>query len=164
MFLFSHANSAITEERIAFIDINFIFLNSTAGKNLNLQISDQNNKLNNEIESFKNKIDDNKKKILSQKNVLSEADYKAKLKKLENDIREINLTISKKNSDLSLFKSKVEQKFFEQLNIIVQDYSINNSISLILKKENLLMAKKNLDITSDIFKIFNEKIKKINIK
>ena len=164
MFLFSHISSAITEERIAFIDINFIFLNSTAGKNLNLQISDQDNKLNNEIEFFKNKIDDSKKKILSQKNVLSESDYKAKLKKLENDIREINLTISKKNKDLSLFKSKVEKKFFEQLNIIVQDYSINNSISLILKKENLLMAKKNLDITSDIFKIFNEKVKKINIK
>ena len=65
---------------------------------------------------------------------------------------------------MSEFKSKVEREFFEQLNKVVENYSLNNSISIILKKENLLMAKKNLDITNDIFKIFNEKVKEINIR
>tara|TARA_B100001063_G_scaffold203875_1_gene198202 strand:- start:644 stop:841 length:198 start_codon:yes stop_codon:yes gene_type:complete len=64
---------------------------------------------------------------------------------------------------LNLFKSKVENEFFNKLNSIIENYSTNNSISLILKRENLLMAKKNLDITKDIFDLFNEKINKITI-
>ena len=86
------------------------------------------------------------------------------MKELEKNIKEINLVISKKNKDLAEFKSKVEREFFEKLNKVVETYSLNNSIDIILKKENLLMAKKNLDITNDIFEIFNEKIKEINIK
>ena len=64
---------------------------------------------------------------------------------------------------MNLFKSKVENEFFNKLNSIIENYSTNNSISLILKRENLLMAKKNLDITKDIFDLFNEKINKITI-
>ena len=46
----------------------------------------------------------------------------------------------------------------------MEEYSSNNSINIILKRENLLMAKKDLDITQVIFKLFNEKITKIEIE
>ena len=101
--------------------------------------------------------------ITAQKNVLSQSEYEKKVLDLEKNVKEINLEISQKNRDLSIFKSKVEKQFFEKLNIIVEKYSMSNSINLILKKENLLMGKKNLDITEDIFKIFNENIKEITI-
>ena len=39
----------------------------------------------------------------------------------------------------------------------------NTSQEEILKKQDLLMAKNDLDITKEILKIFNDKIKKINI-
>ena len=38
------------------------------------------------------------------------------------------------------------------------------TINIILKRENLLMAKKDLDITQVIFKLFNDKITKIELK
>ena len=65
---------------------------------------------------------------------------------------------------LSSHFNYIANLFFNRLNLIVENYSVNNSISIILRKENLLMAKKNLDITSDIFNLFNEKIEKLTIK
>tara|TARA_Y100000591_G_C21796941_1_gene679874 strand:+ start:889 stop:1410 length:522 start_codon:yes stop_codon:yes gene_type:complete len=156
-------NTSFASEQIAFIDLNYIFLKSNAGKKLNLQIKEQKNSLDTEIKNFKKDIDEKKNLISAQKNVLSQSEYEKKILDLEKNVEEINLKISQKNKDLSIFKLKAEKKFFKKLNIIVEEYSISNSINLILKKENLLMGKKNLDITEDIFKIFNENIEEITI-
>ena len=77
---------------------------------------------------------------------------------------ELNSAVSSKQKELNLFKKKVENNFSKSLNILLEEYSSNNSINIILKRENLLMAKKDLDITQVIFKLFNEKITKIEIE
>ena len=89
--------------------------------------------------------------------------YSKKIKELEINIEIINSTISKNNQELSIFKKTIEKEFSKKLNIIIEEYSVKNSISIILKKQDLLMAKNDLDITKEILKIFNDKIKKINI-
>ena len=43
------------------------------------------------------------------------------------------------------------------------EYSEKNSISMVLQKQNVIIGKKELDITKDIILILNEKIKKIDI-
>ena len=163
-FLLLFSKNIYSQEKIVFIDLNFIFNNSNAGKNLNSQIEQQTQELKTQINKSKDDIETKKKKLLSQKNVLAVEEYKKKLNILENDIKNINSFIMKKNKDLAFFKSTAEKEFFKKLNLIIENYSVSNSISIILKKDDLLMAKKNLDITNDIFNIFNEKIKKINIK
>ena len=46
---------------------------------------------------------------------------------------------------------------------ILSEYSEKNSISMVLQKQNVVIGKKELDITKDIIIILNEKIKKIDI-
>ena len=162
-FLMLLSKSAYSQEKIVFIDINFIFNNSNAGKDLNSQIEKQNKELKTQINESKKNIENKKKELSNQKNVLSEDEYVKKLSILENDIKKINSFILKKNKDLTLFKKSAEKEFFDKLNLIIEKYSLSNSISIILKKDDLLMAKKDLDITKDIFNIFNEKIKKLTI-
>ena len=162
-FLMLLSKSAYSQEKIVFIDINFIFNNSNAGKDLNSQIEKQTKELKTQINESKKNIENKKKELSNQKNVLSEDEYVKKLSILENDIKKINSFILKKNKDLTLFKKSAEKEFFDKLNLIIEKYSLSNSISIILKKDDLLMAKKDLDITNEIFNIFNEKIKKLTI-
>mgnify|MGYP003949358635 FL=1 len=162
-FLIFLTKSIYSQEKIVFIDLNFIFNNSNAGKDLNLQIEKQSKELKIQINESKINIENKKNKLLNQKNVLSTEEYAKKLNILENDIKKINYFILKKDKDLTLFKKTAEKEFFDKLNLIIEKYSLSNSISIILKKDNLLMAKKDLDITKDIFDIFNEKIKKLTI-
>ena len=122
------------------------------------QIDQKNKQIQIEINKIKTELESEEKQILSQKNVLSVEEYNKKITNLENKITEMNTKIQKKQDDLNLFKNKVEKNFSKQLNMIIEEYSVQNSIDIIFEKENLLMAKKNLDITENIFNLFNEKI------
>ena len=152
------------QEKLAFIDINYIFNNSEAGKKINKVINEKNKKINIEFNEYQKKIDSEKKILLTQKNVLSEEEYKKKFVKLEKNLNEYNLIINKKNLDLNNFKTKVRLEFSKNLNKILEDYSKKNAISMILKKENILIGKTNLDATQEVLDLFNDNIKKISIK
>ena len=101
--------------------------------------------------------------ILSQKNVLSVEEYNKKVKILEESIKDKNSEVAAKNNEFLLFKKKIETLFSKKLNSVIEEYSLENSINIILNKENLLMAKKNLDITQQVFSIFNERVNKIDL-
>jgi len=158
LILFLINNNLYANDKIVFININYIFTNSNAGKKLYEQIDQKNKQIQIEINKTKTELESEKKQILSQKNVLSVEEYNKKITNLENKIIEMNTKIQKKQDELNLFKNKVEKNFSKQLNMIIEEYSVQNSIDIIFKKENLLMAKKNLDITENIFNLFNEKI------
>ena len=161
--LFLLTNNSSADEKIVFIDLNYIFKNSNAGKDLTSQISKKDVQLKDEITQFKKEIETEKKKILSQKNVLSVEEYNKKIINLENKITEMNSVLTNKNSEFALFKKKIEDLFSRELNIVIEEYSIANSINIILNKDNLLMAKKDLDITQQVFSLFNKKVDKIKI-
>ena len=61
------------------------------------------------------------------------------------------------------FKTKVRVEFSKNLNDILEDYSKKNSISMILKKENILIGKTNLDVTQEVLDLFNDNIKKFQL-
>ena len=50
----------------------------------------------------------------------------------------------------------------QQLNSILSSYTVENSIDLIIKKKDIIIGKSSLDITEDIMKIFNNKVKQLN--
>ena len=164
IFFLLFTNIAFSSEKIVFIDINYIFINSKAGKSLNEEIELKNKKLNYEINEFKKKIDDEKNKLISQKNVISVDEYNNKILIIEKKIKEMNVTINKNKNELDKFKLKVEKIFSQKLNSLIEIYSVENSIDIILNKSNLLMAKKTLDITNDVLNLFNKNFDKIDIK
>ena len=151
-------------EKIVFININYIFENSNAGKKINNQIRERTEKIEIEIKKYKSEIENEQKKILSQKNVLAVDEYNKKIIIIDDKIKQMNSEILKKKEDLGFFKNKIETNFSKKLNKIIQEYSIKNSIDIIFKREQLLMAKRELDITEDILKLFNQNFETINIE
>jgi len=83
---------------------------------------------------------------------------------LEKNTKKYNLTIRNKNKDLTQYQLKGRTEFYNILRPILETYSTENSISLILKKENILIGKTDLDISKNILELFNKKFKTINIK
>ena len=157
-------NQTLAQEKVVFIDINFIFKNSIVGKELNEKIAKKENEINLEIKKFKKDIELEKNEITSQKNVISVEEYNKKIKILETKINEMNDLILKKTNELNKFKKNVETSFSKELNLIIEKYSTENSIDMILDKSNILMARKELNITQQVINLFNENVKEINIK
>ena len=103
-------------------------------------------------------------KILKNENVLSEDEYKKKFLELDKNFKEYNLLVNKKNSETTNFQLKARTNFYSKLTPILESYAKENSISIILKKENILIGKTNLDISKDILVLFDKNIKKITVK
>ena len=163
LLLFNNFSLA-SEKKIAFIDINSIFINSDAGKDLNSFLKQKKKDLDDQVNISVNEINNKKDKLTAQKNVLDSNEYSKKIKELENEIKKINSSISKKNDELIKLQKSVETKFSQNLNSIIEEYSIENSIDIIFKKQDILMAKNEMDITKDVLNLFNKKINKIDIE
>ena len=155
--------SLANEKKIVFIDINRIFINSNAGKDLNTFLKQKKKDLDDQVNISVNEINNKKDKLATQKNVLDTIEYSKKIKDLEEEIKKINTSISKKNDELIKLQKNIEAKFSQNLNSIIEEFSIETSIDMIFKKQQILMAKNEMDITMDILNLFNKKIEKINI-
>ena len=161
--LFFNVNTS-KAENITFIDLNRIFDSSEAGKKIIQEVKKKQKKNKDELKKMQKKFDSDKEKLKAQKNVLSEDEFKGKIIKLEKDFKEYNKKIRDNNKNLTNFQLKARGEFYKYLTPILESYAKENSISLILKKENVLIGKTNLDISSNILEIFNNKIKKIEVK
>ncbi len=160
--LFFYNSILFAENKILFIDINFIFLNSTAGKKVNDEIKAEAKKINTEMINYQKELDKDKDKLISQKNVLSQEELQKKSISLEEKAKNYNKIISTKNNELSEFKKNSDIKFYQELTKIVQEYAKDNSVEMIVKKQNILIGKSSLDATQEVLNIFNKKIKNLN--
>ena len=83
-------NQAFSEPKIAFIDMDRIISSSKSGSSILKQLTVLNNKnlkfLKNEEKKFKEK----ETKLISQKNIISESEFKIKLEELKSEIKNYN--------------------------------------------------------------------------
>ena len=155
-FTFFLINYSSAQEKIAFIDLNYLYINSKIGKKMNKEMQVKQKNINKELAEFQKKLDTEKKDLLAQKNVLAESEFRKKLINLENNLKKYNQILSKKNEDLRNFQKKSRDKFATTLKSTLENYSKENSISMIFRKENLLIGKNTLDITKEILDLFNK--------
>ena len=136
---------------------------STAGKSIISQIK---KKRDTSISKFKKKekdIIDKEKKLISQKNVLSKEEFESKFKELRNDISNYQKERNKTSNEITQSRIKASTKLINKLTPILEEYSKKNSIRIIVQKKNIVMGKKEDDITKDILEIVNQKVKSIKL-
>ena len=150
-------------EKIAYIDIDLLLNQSIAGKLITKKIE---KKYNNDLNDFKDKetkLLDEEKKIVSQKNVLTEDEYTKKVKDFKNKVKKFNNEKNVSIKKINEIRSKSTNILIKNINPIIEEYAKNNSIDIILSKNTILIARSDLEITDEILKILNDKIKEIKI-
>ena len=156
ILIFFLGTNLFAQEKIAFIDLNFVYSNSKIGKKMIKEISNKQENINKDFKDLKNKLDKEKEKLLSQKNVLAEDEYKKKIIALEKNLKKYNEIISKKRKDLIDYQNKSKNEFIKKLQSTLQKYASENSLSLILRKEQILIGSNQLDVTKDILELVNK--------
>jgi Skp family chaperone for outer membrane proteins len=157
-FNFTNVNA---NEKIVYIDTNYILNQSLVGKSI---LAKLNSKQKKNIESFKKtekSFKETEKKIIASKNVTSEEEFKKKVLELRNTVKAYQVSRKKAQEDLIKEKNKLNNKLLDLLTPILTAYSKENSISMIIEKRNIIIGKTSLDITDEIVNILNKKIKKL---
>ncbi len=152
-----------SSEKIVYLDVEKIMQESVAGKNIIAKIK---KKRETSISMFKKKekeIIEKEKKLISQKNVLSEEEFKKKIQDLRADISKYQKERNKASNDITRTRIKASTNLIKKLTPILESYSKENSIRIIIQKKHIVMGSKEDDITKEILNLVNEKIKSIKI-
>ena len=80
-----------------------------------------------------------------------------KASKYQNKRKETNINLSKKRAQGTADLVIIIQK-------ILSEYSIKEDIAIIFQKKNIVIGKSNLEITTDILNILNDKHKTMKVK
>ena len=164
LFFFIINSTAISEQKIVFVDMDRLVSVSKPGSSIFNQLKDINNKnlifLKNEEKEFKEK----EKKLLAQKNIISETDFKNKIDELKSEINNYNQNRNNMIEKFNKLKVKNTNNLLKLINPILAKYSTEKKISIILQKKNLIIGKTELDITDEIIKIIDSEIKEFKIK
>ena len=158
------SNLFASNSKIVFIDMEKLLNNSIVGKSVNKKISSiiEKNKL--EKEKLENDIKVDDEKINSQKNILNDDEIKKMINDLNLKIKNYQKIIKQHKKSVQKIKVDSSAIILENLKPILSDYSDRNSISMVLQKKDVIIGKNQLNITDDIIKILDKKLKKIDIE
>ena len=158
------SSPVISEQKIVFVDMDRLVSVSKPGSSIFNQLKDINNKNLNLLKNQEIKFKEKEKKLKSQKNIISETDFKNKISELKSEISNYNQNRKKMIEKFNKLKIESTNNFLKLLNPILSKYLIENEISIIFQKKDLIMGKTELDITDEIIKIINNEIKEFKIE
>ena len=157
------ATKAYSEIKIAYFDLNFIMSKSKAGISISKQLTDIKKKDIAKLKNMEKDLNVKDKKLISQKNILSDLDFANQVKLLRKEALEYQKLKQKLIQDANNRFVSAQTELVKKLNPILAKYSENNGISLILQKKMVVIGKTDLDITKDILELTNKEIKNIKV-
>ena len=163
LFFFIISSPVISEQKIVFVDMDRLVSVSKPGSSIFNQLKDITNKNLNFLKKEEKKFKEKEKKLLAQKNIISETDFKNKINELKSEINDYNQNRNKMIKKFNKLKVESTNNLLNLVNPILAKYSKQNEISIILKKKDLIIGKTELDITDEIIKIINNEIKEFKI-
>jgi len=162
LILLLYPNNLFAENKIVYLDVQYIIDNSQLGLFYKNKIKKDQNK--NRIDlSIKEKIIKEKElEINNQKNILKQDELNNKVVKLNELLKDYQKLRNNLNNEVIESKKQYSLKILNILNPLLTNYVEKNNIKLVVEKKNILIGIKSLDITDEILNILNEETKKNN--
>ena len=153
-----------SEQKIVFVDMDRVISTSNAGSSIFKQLKNLNNKNLTFLKDEETKFKEKEKKLITQKNIISENDFNAKVDELKLEINNYNQNRKKMIKKFNKLKVDSTNKLLKQINPILEQFSNENKIAIILQKKDLIIGKTELDITNKIIQNVNNEIQEFKIK
>ena len=157
--IFINTNLLSAEQKIVYLNLDYIFQNSVPGK---LILEELDNKRKKNIEKFKlqeNEFRQKEQDIINKKNILSKEEFESKVIKFKGEMKIYNEERKKIFLQFEENKKKELNEFLGKITPLIEDYVKKNSINIVLNEKNLFIASKKFDITNEIIEIINKTVK-----
>ena len=155
--LFSNIVNA--ETKIVFIDIDYLMKNSNIGKISLKKLENHNNKNINVLKENEKKLKQEENLLLQKRDIISQEEFEKEIKKLKTKIKEFNTNKDKMVKDYNKFKSQELNITLEKFNKKIQEFMTQNSIEMVLDKNNIYIGTVSSDITKDVLVAINDEFK-----
>lgn len=159
IFFFFQFNSINSEENIVYLDVQFIIDNSDIGIFFQNKVSAIQDDYKNQLNIKKTKLKVSETDIKNKKNILKKEEIDVKINELNKLIKDYQISRNEYNNKIIEEKKKYSKEILKILNPILTNFVEKNKIKLVLKKKDVLVGAKFLDITDQILNLLNEETK-----
>ena len=164
IFLTLYDNILKAEDKVSYIDIDYLLTSTIAGKELLNALKKEEelkiNKFKSDDANFKNE----EKKILTKKNLISKEEINKEMKILQFKVQKYNKEKLKEIDEFKIKRNRNIINFLNLINPIIEKYMSDNSIYMLIDKKNVFIASKEYDITNNLIELIDNKIKNIDLK
>ena len=156
---FFFSNFSLANNSISYADIEYILENSNAGKSLLKKLEKKENEKFNQFKLEEQNLKNSENKILASKNIISEAQFNIDVSNFQKKLKNYKDFKKEELDKLNKIRNDEILNFLKLINSHIEQYMVDNSISVILDRKNIYLANKNLDITSNLIDLINKNIK-----
>ena len=150
------------ENKIAYIDINFILNNSIAGQSITEHIKKIKDDKVNQFRLTEQKLSKKEQDLIKKKNIIDKDEFDKEVKILKEEIDKYRKEKKIFNDEIDKKKIKYTKIILNSLNPIISKYVEVNSITIVLPKKSIVIAKKDLNITNQVMDLLNSQLTKID--
>ena len=159
LLFFLFTNLSYSNESIAYVDIDFILKNSDIGKKTLEKINVLNNQNINDLKNKEKILKDLEIEISNKKNVISKEAFNQEVIIFQEKVNNFKLEQKKIIKDFNDYKKKEIDNIFQKISPIINSYMEKKSSKILFDAKNIFMARNNLNLTNDLLKDINEKIR-----
>ncbi len=150
IFFILFSQNVFAENKIVFIDIDFLMKNSNIGKLSLKKLEELNTKNINLLKNNEKELKEKENTLLQKKNIISKEEFENEIKILKTQINEFKTNKDNMVKDFNTLKVKELNAVLEKFNKKIQEYMSQKSIDIVLNKNNIFIGKVTSDITNDI--------------
>ena len=161
-FLFAFTDLK-AEIKIAYIDMDIILNESLVGKDSTKKLTEFHQVNLENFERISKELKKEENNLLAKRNIISKEEFNKQIGKLREKAKNFQLERKKRTKDFNLKYSEAKKKLLEIIKPILENYSEENNLSIVLEKKNIIVGSNNLNITKDILELLNKKIKSLEL-
>ena len=163
IIVFNFFSTNLSAQTPHYIDFQKILNESIAGKKAQDELKSRLKKTVEKQNASQKNLQDEEKKLIQQKKLISQDEYKKKVNELREKVSNLQKSRSETLQKIGKQRAKAKQELLDNLNPIIKKYMAEKQIRMVIDKKNLILADEKLDITSDIMKLLNAKIKSVKL-
>ena len=159
IFLFFLSSNVFAENKVGYVDLEFILSNTNAGKILFEKLELDETKKIKELKLKEENLKNEENKILASKNIISEDTLRINIDNFKKKLQNYKGIKKTELDNLKKIRNDEILKFLNEINPIIKQYMTDNQISIIIDKKNIYIADKKFDFTNNLIELINKKIK-----
>jgi len=148
---------AHAEDKIAVVDVQLLLNDSKAGKSIQAQLKKQRDSFKDEFSKLEKELNETQKKLSEEKDQKSEG-FLAKKKDFETRMMSANKLVQDRRQSLESAASESLMELRKQIVKVVAEISEKESYTLVITRQNVVLAEKDRDITEQVMKQLDKQL------
>lgn len=159
IFYICSISFSFSAEKTVFLDIDFVLNNTNFGKSIYSKLDELNKKNFDNLIKMEKELEKKKKAIDASRNISTKENLEKEISLFNQDINKFRSEKDKILKNFEIKKKNEIDNFLIRVNPLIQEYMKDNSISIVLSKNQIFMGNVEMDITGDIIELVNKNVK-----